>query len=51
MFYNLSAPLLILLLIISALNTQHDLILVLGHPVNQIFDENFIDRTYVVAFL
>jgi hypothetical protein len=35
---NLSQPLLsiaLLLLIINALNTQHDPILVLGHPVNQ----------------
>ena len=35
---NLLQPLLyivLLLLIINALNTQHDLILVLGHPVNQ----------------
>jgi hypothetical protein len=35
---NLLQPLLsivLLLLIINARNTQHDLILVLGHPVNQ----------------
>jgi hypothetical protein len=35
---NLLQPLLsivLLLLIINALNTQHDLIIVLGHPVNQ----------------
>ena len=35
---NLLQPLLsivLLLLIINALNTQHDLILVFGHPVNQ----------------
>jgi hypothetical protein len=35
---NILQPLLsiaLLLLIINALNTQHDLILVLGHPVNQ----------------
>jgi uncharacterized membrane protein YesL len=35
---NLLQPLLsivLLLLIINALNTQHDLLLVFGHPVNQ----------------
>jgi hypothetical protein len=41
-------------LIINARNTQHDLILVLGHPVNQgeaCIWWIFSDRTHVVAFL
>jgi hypothetical protein len=52
---NLLQPLLyivLLLLIINALNTQHDLIIVLGHPVNQgeaCLWWKFIDRTHVVA--
>ena len=38
MVANLLQPLfsiVLLLLIINALNTQHDLIIVLGHPANQ----------------